>query len=120
MIKKHADAIGHAVDGLLWAVRTQPNYKIHFSLILLSVVVGWFLNISYTEWMVILVTSLLGIIIETVNTSIEKMGDAVDTNYNENIKISKDVSASAMLLYSLGAIIVAGIIFIPKLLDIFY
>lgn len=120
MIKRHANSIGHAVDGMLWAFRTQPNYKTHFSLILLSIIIGWFLEISYLEWMAILITSLLGIIIETVNTAIEKMGDAIDTNYNENIKISKDVSASAMLLYALGAIIVAAVIFIPKLIGLFF
>jgi len=120
MIKRHATSIGHAVDGMLWAFRTQPNYKTHFSLILISIVVAWFLEISYAEWMAILITALMGIIIETVNTAIEKMGDAIDTNYNENIKISKDVSASAMLLYSIGALAVASIIFVPKLMDLFF
>lgn len=115
MIKKHADAIGHAIDGMMWAFRTQQNYKIHFFLILVSVVAGIFLKINTTEWIAILITALLGIIIETVNTSIEKMGDAVDLNYNEHVKISKDVSASAMLLYAIGAVGVAAMIFIPKL-----
>jgi len=120
MIKRHADAIGHAVDGMIWAFRTQQNYKVHFSLILISVIVAWFLEVSYAEWMAILITALIGIIIETVNTAIEKMGDAIDTHFNENIKISKDVSASAMLLYSIGALAVASIIFVPKLIDLFF
>jgi len=120
MIKRHADSIGHAVDGMIWAFRTQPNYKIHFSLILFSIVVAWFLEISYNEWMVIFITALMGIIMETVNTAIEKIGDAVDLKYNQNIKISKDVSASAMLLYSIGAFVIAMIIFVPKLYILFF
>jgi len=44
------------------------------------------------------------------------MGDAIDKNYNEDIKISKDVSAGAMLLIAVGAVVVSSIIFIPKIL----
>jgi len=115
MIKRHANAIGHAVDGMIWAFRTQPNFKTHFTFILLAILEGWLLEISYNEWIAILITALMGIIIETVNTAIEKMGDAVDTNYNEHVKISKDISASAMLLYAIGAFVVAVVIFVPKL-----
>ena len=115
MIKRHADAIGHALDGLVWAFRTQHNYKTHFFLIAISIVAGVFLKLNATEWIAILITALLGIIIETVNTSIEQMGDAIDLNYNEHVKISKDVSASAMLLYAIGALGVAIMIFGPKL-----
>lgn len=115
MIKRHASAIGHALDGLIWAIRNQQNYKIHFFLILLSILGGIVFRVSYVEWMAIMITSLLGIIIEAINTAIEKLGDAIDLNYNENIKIAKDVSAGSMLLYSIGALIVAGVIFIPKI-----
>lgn len=115
MIRRHASSIGHAVSGMIWAFRTQANFKTHFFLIFISFLAGYLLKISYTEWMIVLVTSLMGIIIESVNTAIEKMGDAITTDFNEHIKISKDVSASAMLLYSIGAIVVAVIIFVPKL-----
>lgn len=116
MIRKHADSIGHALDGLVWALRTQHNYRAHLFLILLSVVVGFLLDIKYHEWLIILSLSMLGLIIETINTAIEKVGDAIDLNYNENIKIAKDVSAAAMLIYSIGAAVGASMIFVPKLL----
>lgn len=118
MIRKHADSIGHALDGLIWALRTQHNYRAHFFFIFLSVAVGFFLDIKYHEWLIILSLSMLGLIIETINTAIEKVGDAVDLNYNENIKIAKDVSAAAMLIYSVGAAVGASMIFIPKLLSL--
>ena len=116
MIKRHTDAIGHATDGLMWAIRTQPNYRIHLLLTLTAILGGMFFHITYNEWLIIIVFIITGLIVETLNTSIEKMGDAVDKNFNEDIKISKDVSAAAMLLVSLGAILVSGIIFIPKIL----
>ena len=116
MIRKHADSIGHALDGLVWAIRTQHNYRVHFFLIILSVIAGFLLEIKYHEWLIILSLSMLGLIIETFNTAIEKVGDAVDLNYNQHIKIAKDVSAAAMLIYSIGAAVGASMIFIPKIL----
>lgn len=119
MIKKHADSIGHAWNGLVWAIKTQHNYRAHFSLIFLSLCGGVFLNISYAEWLIIIALSVLGLIIETLNTAIERLGDAITLNFNEHIKIAKDVSAASMLLYALGASVSASVIFIPKILILF-
>lgn len=117
MIKRHTDSIAHATNGLFWALQTQPNYRVHLVLALIAVLGGVFFSISYNEWLTIIVFIITGLIVETLNTSIEKMGDAVDKNVNEDIKISKDVSAAAMLLVALGAIVVSSIIFIPKILQ---
>jgi len=120
MIKRHASAIGHALDGLIWAVKNQPNYKIHIFLVILSVLGGVIFRVSYVEWIAIMITALMGIIIEAINTAVEKLGDAIDTNFNQNIKIAKDVSAGAMLLYATGAMIVAMVIFVPKIIILFF
>jgi diacylglycerol kinase len=119
MLKKHAVSISYAWNGLIWAVRTQNNYKAHITLIFLSVGGGLFFNINYAEWLVILALSIMGLIIETLNTAIERLGDAITLNYNEHIKIAKDVSAAAMLIYASGAIIMAGVIFLPKFIAFF-
>lgn len=116
MIRKHADAIGHAMEGLLWAVRTQPNYRAHLFLIGVSILGGIAFTITSREWQIIAVMSMVGLIIETLNTAIEKLGDAVDRSYNADIKIAKDVSAAAMLLFATGALVVACIIFVPKII----
>ena len=117
MIKRHADSIEHATYGLFWALQTQPNYRVHLLLTLIAILGGAFFHISYNEWLTIIVFIITGLIVETLNTSIEKLGDAVDKNFNEDIKISKDVSAAAMLLVALEAIVVSSIIFIPKILE---
>ena len=53
-------------------------------------------------------------VIETINTAIESTTDAIDTKIREDLRISKDVSAAAMLIYAIGATIIALMIFIPK------
>jgi diacylglycerol kinase len=50
-----------------------------------------------------------------LNTSVEKICDAVTKEHNEHIKLSKDVAAAAVLISSLVALIVGSSIFLPKL-----
>jgi len=116
MIHKHARAIGNALDGLSWALETQINYRVHIFITLLVFIFGWVLSISYTEWLIASILVIAGFAMETVNTAIEQLGDAIDTNFNINIKRAKDLAAGAMLVHSIGAAIIAAWIFIPKIL----
>jgi len=116
MLKRHTISIKHALDGLDWALRTQPNYRIHLLLSFLSIAGSFLLKVGYFEFLLIIFMITVGLVIETLNTGLEQTTDAIDRKIREDIKIAKDVAAAAMLIYSFGAIIIAGIIFIPKLL----
>ncbi|MCA9371334.1 diacylglycerol kinase family protein [Candidatus Woesebacteria bacterium] len=115
MIRKHTISVQHALEGLLWAFSSQPNYRIHFSLSALSLVGGVLLHISYTEWLIVIVTIMGGLVLETINTALEKCGDAISEEYNIHIKRAKDCAAGAMFMYAIGAIVLASIIFLPKM-----
>ena len=116
MFKKHTISFKNAFNGLVWTLKTQPNYRIHLSLSLLAIILGFWLKISYIEFLLIIFLIMVGLVIETINTAIESTTDAIDTKIREDIKISKDVSAAAMLIYAIGAVVIALMIFVPKLL----
>lgn len=116
MLKKHTISITHAFEGMVWAFKTQPNYKIHFLLSVLALLASWFLRVSYFEFLLVLSLVVIGIMVEAINTAIELTTDAIDKEWREDIKFAKDVSAAAMLIFSFGAIVIAGIIFVPKIL----
>lgn len=114
-VARHAKSFGHALDGIFWALRTQPNYQVHLTLAVLSLCAGFILKISYAEFLFLITMIFIGLAIETINTAIEQLADAIDKNYNEHIKIAKDVAAGAMLFFAAGAAVAAGIIFLPKI-----
>ena len=118
MFKKHTISFKNAFNGLIWSLKTQPNYRIHLTLSLLSVFSGFYLHISYFEFIIIIFLITVGLTIETINTAIEEATDAIDTKIREDIKIAKDVSAAAMLIYAIGATVIALMIFVPKILKI--
>lgn len=119
MIKKHTISIRHAYEGMVWAFKTQINYRIHFLFSVLALLASWFLHISYFEFLLILSLIVIGIMVEAINTAIELTTDAIDKEWREDIKFAKDVSAAAMLIFSLGALVIAAIIFIPRILLLF-
>lgn len=119
MIRQHHLSIKNAFNGVIWAFKTQPNYKIHLFFSILALFGAWFLKISETEFILIVMLIFIGFVIETVNTGIEATTDAITKQMREDIRIAKDVSAASMLIYAIGATIIAGLIFIPKLISLF-
>ncbi len=116
MIKRHTISFKHAFVGLAWVLRTQPNYKFHITLSLLSILGAWFFRITHIEFIIILTLITMGFVIETINTGIEATTDAIDRKIREDIKIAKDVSAAAMLIFAAGSLLIASMIFVPRIL----
>lgn len=112
-IQRHTISFTHAFDGVMWAFRTQPNYIVHFSLSVISVAFGLAFHIKGYEWLMIGLLITLGLVIETINSAIEQVLDCVSLDIRKDIKIAKDAAAAAMLLFAVGAAIVACIIFVP-------
>ena len=58
------------------------------------------------------------IVAELFNTVIEHICDFIQPNYSKKIKIIKDISAAAVLISVLNAIIIGCIVFIPHLMGL--
>lgn len=116
MVKKGIYSFNNAIAGIYWIINTQTNFKIQLFFSLLALIGGLILKISKTEFIIIIVLIGIGLAIEAINTAIEEAIDAIHKDWSDEIKIAKDVSAAAMLIFSLTAFIVAIIIFTPKVL----
>ena len=69
--------------------------------------------------MLCLMMFLLVIAGEMFNTAIETVVDMAMPEKNELAKKAKDIAAGAVLVLALGAVIVGGIIFFPKVVSLF-
>lgn len=108
----------HALDGIIWAIKTQPNFRIHLVLSGIALSLCWFFQVTSSEFIVIVFTIILGLSAEMINTSLEAMTDLITLEYRQNAKIAKDVSAGMMLLVALGAVVVGSIVFVPRMLTL--
>lgn len=115
---RYLRSIRFAVNGLLYALRTERNVQIWFGVAVLTFLFSIWMEASQTELLIILLwMSLIGTA-EYLNTPIEKLSDRVTLEYDEEIKRVKDIAAGATFVASIGAIISGLIIFVPKLIKV--
>jgi diacylglycerol kinase (ATP) len=119
LIHQHTISFRNAFAGLLWAFRTQPNFRVHGFLSAVALFLSWYFQIPSVEWTIIIFTIVLGIAGELINTSIESMTDLITTEWKEQAKIAKDVAAGMMLFIAFGSVFVACFIFVPYISKLF-
>lgn len=114
-IEKNRNSFKHASDGIISALKTERNMRIHIFIMCLVIIAGILLKISVLEW--ILCFLLFGAVISTelINTSIEKLVDMVMPYKHEKAKLVKDIAAAAVLVWAIVAAIIGIIIFAPKI-----
>ena len=115
-MKKLIKSFGYAINGLVYAFRTQLNFKLHCLAILTVVVLGSYLQLSAQEWLWIVGAITLVIIVELINTAIETLVDMVSPQRQPKAGTIKDLAAAAVLIAAMFALIVALFIFVPKLI----
>lgn len=113
-LHRHRVSFENAFAGLFWALRTQPNFRIHYALSFLAVMAGIAFGISRTEMAIIVFTIVLGLTAEMINTAIESMTDLITRERRLEAKIAKDVAAGMMLTTAFGAVAVAAFVFGPR------
>ena len=79
-----------------------------------------FLNLNPVEWLVLILTISIVLILELINTSVEALVDLVSPEVKDKAKIAKDVCAAAVLISSISSVIIGGLLFLPKLLALFF
>ena len=100
-------------------MKNEHNARIHLVLAIVAITTGMLLNINAFEWSLIVIVIGIVFLTELLNTSIETLADIVQPEWNEKIRMAKDYSAAAVLISAIISIIVGGIIFIPKILNLF-
>ncbi|MEW6623563.1 MAG: diacylglycerol kinase family protein [Bacillota bacterium] len=105
-----------AIAGIMYALKSQRNMKIHFLALLFVTVAGIWLGLSPLEWSIIIMMAGLVLIMELLNTSMEALVDLKTQEYHQLAKTAKDVAAGAVLIASVVSVIVGMLILGPKIL----
>ena len=117
--RNFSQSLSFALSGLLNAVRSQPNLRIHVVIAALVVIAGFFLRISRVEWVVIAALIAMVIALELLNTAIEAVVDLASPAFHPLAKTAKDTAAAAILVAAVGSVIAGLIIFLPPIWKLF-
>ena len=117
--KKLINSFKFAFKGIGSCIRCERNMKIHFTMMILVMLLGIILNISMWEWITCFILFGLVISLEMVNTAIEIVVDLVSPTFNERAGRAKDIASGAVLVNAIVAFIIGLIIFLPKVVGLF-
>lgn len=109
-------SVGYAFKGMLILIKTEASIKIQLIIALVVTIAGFYFEISKTEWMAQIIIIGLVMSVEGVNTAVEYIADFVHPEHHKKIGLIKDVAAGAVFIAAIVAIIIAGLIYGPKLL----
>lgn len=108
-------SITHAWSGLVFTFRTQRNARWHVIAALGAISLATWLQIDASRWAVLILTIGAVCAGETINTTVEALVDLMSPEWHERAKVAKDVSAGAVLLLALTAIMVGVLVLGPPL-----
>lgn len=114
-LTKRLKSFGYAFNGIIQLLTSEPNARIHLLATICALILGFFLKISPSEWCIILIVIAIVWAAEAFNTVVEKLVDHLFSDYHETARITKDISAGAVLICAIVALTCGLIIFLPKL-----
>ena len=106
----------YATKGAWILITTEASIQVQIFVSLVVVVAGFWFEISAMEWIMQLFAIALVLSVEGLNTALEGIADFIHPDFHTKIGYIKDVAAGAVFFAAVIAVVIAGIIYIPKML----
>ena len=103
-----------AFSGLVYTFRTQRHMRFHIYVVIIVLLLGTWLNLGLREVMVLLFTVTLVMVAEMFNSAIEATVDLVSPNYHPLAKFAKDIAAGAVLITTIIALVIGGLLILGE------
>jgi len=115
-LRARSRSFKYAMEGFMKFLTTEHKAWLHLLATAGVIFLAVIFKVSGSEVIALILSIGFVWVAEIFNTGIEKIMDFISLENNEQIKTIKDISAAAVLLAAVIAIIVGCIIFIPKVL----
>lgn len=110
------DSFNNAIYGIVRAIKTEKNLKIHFTLAILALVIALFFDLNTVELLLLIFCIVLVIVAELFNTAIEAVVDlASSKKLHALAKRAKDIAAGAVFVTATNAVVVSYVLFYTKI-----
>ena len=116
-IKRLYKSFTYAFRGLGKTLKEEQNLQIQSIAGLVVIILGWYFRIEVEEWLILILVIGLVILMEIINSAIERITDVLKPRLDSYVKEIKDIMAAAVMLASVIAIIVGLIIFLPYFIN---
>jgi diacylglycerol kinase (ATP) len=106
-------SVNLAIEGIIYAVKTQRHMRYHFYAALAALVLSLVLSVTRIEFILLCMAIVLVLVAEMLNTAIEVTVDMISEEFHPKAKIAKDIAAGVVLIASVGALTLGYLILYP-------
>ena len=103
-----------ALNGIVFTFKTQRHMRFHLYVVVIVLLLGLLARLALREMLVLLFTISLVLVAEMFNSAIEATVDLVSPNYNPLAKFAKDIAAGAVLITTIIALVVGGLLMVGE------
>jgi len=108
----------HAFRGIVYGVKNQRNMRIHVVVAALVLVACIFLDVSRMELVVVFVAITFVLMAELINSAVEAVVDIITDEFDPRAKAAKDLSAGAVLVAAINALVIAYLVLADDLANV--
>ena len=87
----------YALDGFIHAIKTESSFRLELLCAIFIIAGILYIDASITNKLILLVTGILVLIIELVNSAIENTVDLVTKEHHPLAKNAKDIGSTAVM-----------------------
>ncbi len=116
-IKRLFKSFYYAFKGLTKIFKEEQNLRIQLLFVIFVLFLGYYVKLNRIEWSIIIILISIVILMETINSAVERVTDVLKPRIDSYVKEIKDIMAAAVLLASALAVVVGIIIFLPHLFN---
>ncbi|HEY8477016.1 MAG TPA: diacylglycerol kinase family protein [Chloroflexota bacterium] len=109
-------SFGHAVNGLAYLFRTQPNAHIHVAVAAGVLVLSALWRVTLVELALVLLAIGLVLVAEAMNSAVEAAVDVATREIHPRAREAKDVAAAGVLVAAATSVAIGALVFGPRLL----
>lgn len=110
------ESLNHACSGLMSTLGREKNFRRDSFIAVGVVILAAYLGVNLNQWLWLIAAIFLVLLAELWNTVIENVVDLlVEKHYHPLAKIIKDVSAGAVLLTAVFAVIIGLLVLGPEI-----
>lgn len=118
LVKNLFNSFSAAFTGLKFAFKHEQNFRLQIAISVLVLMAAAYFSLKIWEIILVILLLVAVLTMELLNTALEYFTDLLKPRLHHYVSVIKDIMAAAVLITSLGALVIGLIIFIPHFIGL--
>lgn len=104
--------------GIEYTYSHERNFRIQFFVGSMVMILSFIFQMKAYEKIILAMMIAFVLVLELLNTTIEMFLDLLKPRLSPQVELVKDIMAGAVLLASIGSLVVGSIVFVPYIIEL--